>query len=175
MKKLILAFMAIGLFTACKKSNSNSSDSYRMTAMISGTAKTFNVSQVASRVTVGGINVVGINGFVSTSTKEGIAISISSKTSGKTIVAGTYSDTTAACVISAVYIQDATTQYIAGNAIALSADFSGITIQNHFTLKITSIDAQSIKGSFSGDVYPNSDVTKTPKTITLGDFYLKIQ
>src|SRR5258708_15934658 len=130
-----------------------------MTATIGGTAKTFNVvAPVASKQTSGGQTIITVTGAASTSTGEAMILEIDNGSSSKDIIAGTYADTTANFGVGATYSVNQT-GYACGTAVVAGAS---VTIKNHFKIVISSIDATTIKGTFSGDLFANGDPTVTP-------------
>jgi hypothetical protein len=169
MKKYALfALVLISTAMSCKKSNSGSG--YHMTANIGGTNKSFDQTPpIAARQTSPGpTNVVTVTGILNSSTGESMILTIFSS---KDIVAGTYTDSNADFDVSVVYIASLVNQYYTGTSMATEAESQSITIKNHFKLVISSIDARSVKGTFSGDMFDDGNVTTTPKPLTSGDFY----
>lgn len=173
MKKIsILSLVLIGLFLSCKKSNSGPSSSYHMTATVNGTAKTFNIGTIATKITNGNVTLITITGFGSTTTGEALTVTIDNGFGASTIGAGTYSDTTAKFDVGGTYLISAGQQFVAGTSVVQTM---GAVITNHLKLIITAMDSQTIRGTFSGDYYYNGDPTSSKKTITNGDFYAKFQ
>lgn len=176
MKNAILAIAAICLLAACKKNNSNSSDSFHITTTISGTAKTFNVSPIATSMTLMGYSVITVTGLTTLSaTSELLSFNIASNDLSRPILAGTYTDTSSAFAISAVYRADLSTQYIGNNEITTEALRIGSPVANHLKIVVTFIDSVAIKGTFSGDLLLNGRPGQQAKTLTNGDFYVKFK
>ena len=99
-----------------------------------------------------------------------------SSANGKPIVAGTYTDTSAnGYHVGFTYTTGSQAQYMGGTEMAGDAASAQVTIKHHLKIVITAIDGTSIKGTFSGDLFPGKDVTASPMTMTSGDFYLKLQ
>jgi hypothetical protein len=93
------------------------------------------------------------------------------------IKAGVYPDTQTKYEVLASYSANASSpdDFEAGTSTYQEAVRAGNTITNHFTVTITSLTAQTVKGSFSGDFYFNGDAKGSKKSITGGDFYVKLQ
>ena len=155
-----------GAVVSCKKSNSGSSG-YHLTATIGGTNHAFNTSPLYATSNVGGVTLIAVEGFT-TQAGEMFNLSINNSPSGKPIVAGTYTDTSANFEIVFEYVKNATTAYVGGTLITAAA---GTSVKNHTKIIITSIDAHTIRGTISGDAFLNSDITEAPTTVTNGDFY----
>ncbi len=175
-KTLALSAVLIGLLFSCKKSNSDSSGSYHITANIDGTAKTFNSSALAVKITSSGFTSLGVGGGASptTTASDVVLINISNIPGGKPIVAGTYTDTSSSFTISCTYTLNPTSIYM-GSTDVTGTGLPYSAIKNHVKVVISSIDATSVKGTFSGDLYNNGDITGAKKTFTSGDFYVKLQ
>ena len=173
MKKIVLFTALIGALVSCKKSNSGSSG-YHVTASADGSGKAFNTAPVATKLTNLGNTQITVDGFTTASSSgESLSLIIDNFPSGKPIVPGTYTDTTSDFEVALFYTQNLSTGYAGGTSVAAGA---AVTIQNHVKVVITSIDTtSSVKGSFSGDVFLNGDVTAAKKTFTNGDFYVKFQ
>jgi len=168
MKKIVLFMALTGALVSCKKSNSGSSG-YHVTASADGSGKAFNTAPTASKITNTGFTQITIDGFTNAGV-ESMNLIIDNAPSGKPLAAGTYTDTTSAFDVALFYTQNTTTAYAGGTSVTTGAS---VTIQNHVKIVITSIDSTAIKGTFSGDVFLNGDVTAAKKTITNGDFYVK--
>ena len=168
MKKIVLFMALIGALVSCKKSNSSSG--YHVTASADGTGKAFNTAPVATKATNTGATQITVDGFA-TGAGESISLIIDNFPSGKPIVAGTYTDTTSDFDVALFYTQNLSAGYAGGTSVT-----AGATVSNHVKIVITSIDTTStIKGTFSGDVFLNGDVTAAKKTFTNGDFFVKFQ
>jgi len=176
MKKITLFSMVlIGAFMSCKKSNSGSTG-YHMTASVDGASKNFNVTPPIAAESKSGttVNALIITGVLNTSTGESMILMINSN-DGSNIVPGTYADTSSHFNTQATYTVNLATQYLAGSLIAEEASGAGAPVKNHLKIVIASMDATSVKGTFSGDLYANGDVSTIPKPMTNGDFYAKFQ
>jgi hypothetical protein len=176
MKNALLAFTAICLLAACKKDNSNSSDSPHITTTISGTAKAFNVSPIATKMSMLGYTSITVTGLATASAaSELISLAIAGRYLSQPIGVGTYTDTSSVFAVSAVYSADLSTQYVGNNEITKEALRIGSPIVNHLKIVIASIDSVAVKGTFSGDVLLNGKAGSPAKTLTNGDFYAKFK
>jgi hypothetical protein len=173
MKKILLSMALISVFMSCKKSNSSSGP--HMTANVGGTAKTFNTSVLATKLGSGGAMAITVAGFASSNKTEAFTLQLDNLSSGDAITAKTYADTSSGYNITCTYINSSLGQYIGNNVTWNDALAVGVTVKNHTKVVITSIDSTSISGTFSGDLFPNADVSQTPTTVTSGDFYAKFQ
>jgi len=172
MKKTVLFVALISALVSCKKSNSGSGG-YHMTATIDSKGKNFNATPpIASRLMSGNVlSDLTITGVLNPSTGESMILQIDNNFSDKSIVAGTYSDTSTSFGIQAIYTVSLATQYYGGSAITDEAANAGAPVKNHVKIVITSIDDKTVKGTFSGDLYANGDVSGTPTPMINGDFY----
>ena len=175
MKKIALSLALISVLLSCKKSNS-SSTSYHMTASISGNAKNFNVTPPVAQETKTGtvVNDVSITGILNASTGESLILSIDNNFSDKSIVAGTYTDTSSTFNVQVVYAVNLATQYWGGSVTASDAAGAGSPVKNHIKIVITSIDDKTVKGTFSGDLFGGGDISATPTPMINGDFYAQV-
>jgi hypothetical protein len=174
-KSTILSIILIGTFVSCKKSNSGPA-SYHMTANLDGTAKVFNFSPVASKSGSSGAAMIAVTGYVSASSLESFTLLIDNTASDKAIAAGTYTDITPGFNITCNYtLTGGGSGFEGGTSVTAMAANAGVAVKNHFKVVITSIDATSVKGTFSGDVYPNGDPSADAKTVTNGDFNVKFE
>lgn len=173
-KHLFFAALLLGAFISCKKNNSGSSASYHVTATVNGKAETFNVNDVATKVSLGGATYISITGFVTSSpTGETLSLGLSNNAGGPAIKAGTYADTSTRYEVTGIYQSSITQQYLAGSNVFINAQGGGTPLTNHFVLVVTAIDSSSIKGTFSGDYFIAGSPGSDKKTITNGDFYVK--
>jgi hypothetical protein len=174
MKKLFASlsiFFIFLLISSCKKSSSSST--YFLTATINGTSKTFGINPAATIDTSGNQIEIGMVGAVSATTDESINIELNNLDSLNPIVAGVYSDTSSDFEVEGFYDSNPSTQYMAGFIFDGPGYAGSAQLANHFKIVISSIDNVAIKGSFSGNFYPNGDPSQTPIAITNGNFYLK--
>jgi len=174
MKKLSLILLAFACtFISCKKDK----DSYYFRCNIDGTARTFNFSTYAHKETENGLTGYGTGGFATASMDgDWIGIWIDNDPSTDDIVAGVYEDSSPDFSVLGTFTDGAAgIDYESGTSIYEDAITYGHTIANHFKVTIQSIDGKTIKGTFSGDFYPNGNLDGTKKSITNGEFYLKWQ
>lgn len=174
MKKLSIILLAFACtFISCKKSN----DSYYFRCSIDGTARTFNVGTYAHKEVYGGQYAYQTGGFATSSTSgDWIGIYIDNTPSSDEITTGIYEDSSPDFTVLGTFTDGAAViDYDAGTSMYEHAITYGHTITNHFKVTIQSIDGTSIKGTFSGDFYPEGNLDGTKKSITNGEFHLKWQ
>lgn len=176
MKKCIffvILFSCAGL--SCKKGNSGGG-SYHLTATINGKNETFNVSPIATRISIGGNTYISIGGLaIQSPTGEMLQLGLSTHPGGAAIKAGTYMDTTTQFDVTGLYSVKLGEAYEGGSSIYQSSlGGASAPIRNHFRLVISSIDSSSIRGTFSGDCFYAASTDSAVKTITNGDFFVKI-
>lgn len=173
MKKIfIFASTLAVLASACKKSGSSSSSTYYIKGNMNDTAMTFNVDAAAHLTTMSGFTTLAIIGSVSNPQNlQGISLNINNTPSNKPIVAGTYTESTTDFVVGAVY-NPGSSSVVYGAPVNPNPT-------NPLTITITSIDNNTVKGTFSGDLYYTNTTTgsfgSTKKTFTNGEFYVKVQ
>lgn len=174
-KTLILSLTLAAFLLSCKKDNS----SYYIRCTIDGTARTFNVNTFARKETdpASQNTVIGMGGFA-TSDYEGewFGFMIDNIPSGDPIIAGSYDHTSADFDMLATFSSEATgMEYMSGSSVDEDAIAYAVTINNHFRMTIESIDGSTIKGTFSGDYYDQGDPRENKKSVTNGEFYLKLR
>jgi len=178
----VLPIITILLFSiwSCKKSSSKpAGTSYFISAMVGGSAKTFNVSALAADTTLSGgstgIVIIGLSD--STGSPAAFDLTISNSPGLKPITTGTYTDTSTSYTLNSDYYSNyyATMSFNAGTGFASIASGAGISITNHLKVVITSLSSTEIKGTFSGDYYFDGDPSASATTITNGSFYLKFR
>jgi len=147
-----------------------------VTATIDGKAVKFNVNAIADKIAVPGVTSLNITGFVTNSpTGETIALSVSNVYGRpQPIKVGTYSDTSTLYDVSGSYQTSLTDSYAAGTTVFQFNGSASPAVVNHFKLVITSLDSNSVKGTFSGDFFSGGGTDQPKKTITNGDFYVKL-
>ncbi|MGC4035900.1 MAG: hypothetical protein QM764_08055 [Chitinophagaceae bacterium] len=92
------------------------------------------------------------------------------------ITVGEYTDADPDVFSAAVYTDSSNViNYLAGQTILQQAISDGMTINNHFTVNVTSFENHSARGTFSGDFYDNGDPHGKMVKITDGDFYIKMK
>ena len=167
------------LFSSCSKSGSDDG-AYHVNCNIDGVASTFNAGDFAHIDAEPGTGnrALTINGLTGINVTAGsIGFVITNLPGGDSIAAGTYLDTSTRFEVLASYDINVADQddFEAGTSTYQEAIRAGNTIGNHFTVNITSRTSTTVKGSFSGDFYHNGDAKGTKRSITSGDFYVKIQ
>ncbi|HVS96556.1 MAG TPA: hypothetical protein VHE54_08710 [Puia sp.] len=169
-RTLVLAASLALLVVSCKKSKPSSS-SNSITADMNDTAKTFNVNAGAQLLDLGGYTALSIYGnATSAQDLEGLNLSINNTPGNKPIVAGTYTENSTDFSVGAVYNPGS-------NVIVYGAGV--IPNPTHpLTITITSIDKNSVKGTFSGDFIYTNTATGTfgtdVKTFTNGQFNVQM-
>jgi hypothetical protein len=172
MKKITTLALSLALLaTACKKSGSSSS-AYYIKGNMNDTAMTFNVDAAAHMSTMAGFTTLAMIGSVSNPQNlQGISLNINNTPSNKKIVTGTYTESSTDFVVGAVYNPGSST-VVYGAPVMPNP-------MHPLTITITSIDQNTVKGTFSGDLFYTNTTTGTfgsaKKTFTNGEFYLKIQ
>lgn len=150
MKKLAFILMAATVMVSCKKSEvSNETPpltSPGMTAKISGTAINFGEPMAEKQMSTDGTETVFVSGY----TTDGKSIDLSLSKAGG-IAVGSYS----AANFAVVGFSDGTTYYGTTNTV---------------NIKVTTIDATHIVGTFSGTA-EDANGTNATKLITEGKFY----
>jgi hypothetical protein len=151
-KVLLIALVFTCLFLSCKK--------------------TF-----AHKEVFGGQYAYQTGGFATSSISgDWIGIYIDNTPSSDEITTGTYEDSTPDFTVLGTFTDGtAVIDYDAGTSMYEHAITNGHTITNHFKVTIQSIDGTSIKGTFSGDFYPEGNLDGIKKSITNGEFHLKWQ
>ncbi len=167
------------LFSSCGKSNSDNG-AYHITCNIDGVASTFNTGALGHiDVDAGTANrALTINGLTATSSTAGnMGFVITNVPSGDSIAAGTYLDTATRFEVLASYDNNIAdlNDFEAGTSTYQEAVRAGSNISNHFMITIVAGTVTTVKGTFSGDFYQNGDAKGTKKSITNGDFYVKLQ
>lgn len=171
MKKIhLLCLAALCLFLSCKKDKSDDT-SYHLTCKIDGASRTFGSLLF-------GVQVVEETGpaLVVTS-KTGMAedadgfMLMIGRTEG-TINATTYTDVQENVTIYGLHYEASSDiTYQNGTDVRAEADRYDRTIANPFRIVITAIDDKAVRGTFSGDLYPDGEIDGTIKTVTEGSFY----
>jgi len=171
---LIVAF----IFSSCSKGDDGGT--YHITCNVDGAATSFNTAALAHiDVDPSGpgrdIIIHGLTGPSATAGTFGFALN--NVPGYDSIKAGVYPDTQTMYEVLASYSGNASSpdDYEAGTSNYQEAVRAGVTLTNHFTVTITSLTAQTVRGTFSGDFYFNGDVKGAKKSITNGDFYVKLQ
>ncbi len=167
----------VGLFASCKKSSSSTPAG--VSANIGGTNKNFTTLTSAVKTNLGGIDEIIIMGEVASGTNaESVVINISNDLSGgvDSIVAGTYADSSTKFSVEVDYltvVSSLPAPYAGGTFIDGSQ--SPASVPNHLVVTISSITSNSIKGTFSGNVYLGGDATSTSLSVASGSFNLPLK
>lgn len=170
--------LASSIFASCSKGDSGGT--YHITCTIDGASTSFNTAALAhidAEPSGPGRDIIihGLTGASATAGTFGFALN--NNPGNDSIKAGVYPDTQTRYEVLASYSDNASSpdDYESGTSNYQEAVRAGVTLTNHFTVTITSLTAQSVKGTFSGDFYFNGDVKGRKKSITNGDFYVKLQ
>jgi hypothetical protein len=171
---LIFAF----ILSSCSKGDDGGT--YHITCKIDGVATSFNTAALAHiDVDPSGpgrdIIIHGLTGGSAIAGTFGFALT--NVPGYDSIKAGVYPDTQTKYEVLASYSGNVSSpdDYEAGTSNYQEAVRAGVVLTNHFTLTITSLNAQAVSGTFNGDFYFNGDVKGAKKSITNGDFYVKLQ
>jgi hypothetical protein len=173
MKKIFIYSIAmIALFASCKKSSPSAPAG--ISATINGTSKNFNELPSAVKSYLGGVDQIEILGGIASG--ESIGISISNDLGGgiDSIVAGTYSDTSTRFSIEVDYLALVGSSFItySGGTFVDGSEGPGIPVTNHLVINISSVTSNSIKGTFSGNIYVNGDPSAGAWPVTNASFNL---
>ncbi len=166
---LTVAFLS---FSSCNKDKNNDPD-YFVTCKINGVETEFNSSNYAE-VQYAGTSPSGIliNGAVDVGGTAGaFTITITSLP----ITEREYTDAESNQNIVAIYSQDASTHFEAGTMVYQNTLRNGVTLVNHLRIRLTSITSAEVRGQFSGDFYQDGEALSPMKTITEGEFFVKVQ
>lgn len=177
MKKGMFLILILGcVFLSCSKDQSTN-DTYYLTCTIDGVPHTFNLLAGSRKETNGVNTAVFVHGVESASANTAdYGFVITNLPSGDDIIAADYPDTSTDFEILTTYQADQSSLgFEAGTTVLEEANMAGVTISNHFKVSITSINTETIKGTFSGDFYEDGDPHAAKKTISNGSFYLKFQ
>jgi hypothetical protein len=175
--QVIGLILAISVFASCTKPAASAKEDFHVTCSVDGIPVSFNTSTFAHVETQAGLKAITINGATNSSLTAGsVGFVITNTPSGDAIAAGTYKDTDTKYELLASYAPNiSVTAYDAGTTLYSEAKSLGVTITNHFTVTITSMTTETVKGTFSGDFYYDLNPLGAKKTITNGDFFVKFQ
>jgi len=176
MKKLsLIAFISVIVISSCSKPKDND-DNFRVTFKQDGVDKSFTGHVLAHRDTVGGYYSLTILGAHSaTGFDNYMSFYIDNDPGNGSINPGQYNDNSTTHSVLTNYTVNSV-EWDAGTSVAQDAVYYGVTIPHRFNVTITSADANTIRGTFSGDYYKDGDVQGTQKSyITNGEFYAKFQ
>jgi hypothetical protein len=179
MRKLPALFLlALVTLVSCQKETSGrpTSDDFYVSFFANGVKKTYTTFAAAHRDSENGHATLKIVGNSSLTTfTDVMGFYIGNYQGSADIAAGEYEDISPNFLLLSTYENGGKT-YEAGETLALEAISSGATIANHLKLKITSINNETARGTFSGDYYTDADAKNGTKlSITGGEFYVKIQ
>jgi hypothetical protein len=174
---IIALTFIIFLFSSCQKEGSQNNESFHVTCSVDGKAMSFNGFAFAHIEAQAGQQAITINGATGvTADAASVGFVITNAPSGNPITAGTYRDTATKYELLASYAPNVSgIDYVAGTTLHTEAKNAGVTVINHFTATISSWTTESVKGTFSGDFYYDGIPVGVKKSITNGDFFVKIQ
>jgi hypothetical protein len=174
---LSILFIAC-FFLSCRKERSNNNnEAFYVTCTVDGTPMKFNGYVFCHYEWAGGYKAVTINGATGmSSTAASVGFVITNYPGADSINTGTYTDASTDFELLASYAPNISAiAYDAGTTVFNEAKLTGTIIANHFTVKITSLNNQTAKGTFSGDFYYDGDPSGAKKTITNGEFYVPVR
>ena len=170
---LITVAIALLIFNSCSKSGSDSN--YHVSFSVNGSNKTYTGYVLAHMDTAAGyitLTVIGSGSAFSFDNFFGFYLD--NYSGGNPIVPGQYLDTSTDFTLLASYTSTSI-EHEAGQSVADDAAFYNIPI-THFKINIIAMDANTIRGTFSGDFFTGGDVQNGMKvSITNGVFYVKFQ
>ncbi|MBD0331776.1 MAG: hypothetical protein ICV66_03905 [Chitinophagaceae bacterium] len=175
MKKIfIIAFLTLIVFVSCNKEEAEGK--FHVSFSVNGVNKTFTGHVFAHTETSGDYTVLTVNGSnTSTSFDNYLGFYLDNFPGRGNITTGQYEDISNNYTLLSTYAVDGV-EYEAGQSVAEDAESYNINLANHFKVNITSMDANTIRGTFSGDYYEDGDVQNGIKlNITNGEFYAEFQ
>jgi hypothetical protein len=170
MQKLFLSILAVSLLsTSCKKDkkddNPQVQETYHLTAKIDGVQKSFSVEAEAGAATHDQMSLFGVSGMTSQADgSEAFMVMISRH--GAAIGKETYSVSSDDTEMSASYYSGTNGSFYAGND-------GNIDASKALKFTITEINATSVRGTFSGELY-SGGTDDAKRTVTEGKFYLQL-
>jgi hypothetical protein len=147
--------------SSCKKSNTGL-PSNTIQATINSKTSTFNIRTFATRTGTPGTPhyVILLTGLTDSTTLAGsIYLSIQGVNN---ITTTAYNENST--------INNASISYINNIGLVGNNFSNGYTTSNPFTIVVTSINSQSIQGTFYGNIFHNGDSAQTLETVTNGKF-----
>lgn len=172
-KHLIIALIALVIVASCNKENDTD---YYLRFKANGVDKSLSGYVFAHKETTGGFTSLTILGATSATTfTDYLGLYLDNTPNSSTVfTTGTYGDVSANYSLLSTYTSNSP-DYEAGEEVASEAALHSVTI-NHLQLTITSMDNETISGTFSGDYYEDGNVqTGTKISITNGEFNAKFQ
>jgi hypothetical protein len=178
MKKFFILSIAFIIgFSSCQKENSedNTDTNYHVSFKADGISKSFTEFTGAHFDTTSGFVTLTVLGSASqTNNSNYFGFYLNNDSGAALIVPGEYKDVFTNFTLLSTYNINAF-PYEAGQSVAEEAADNNITIANHFKVNITSMNKETVKGTFSGDFYESLNIRGKKITITDGDFYVKVQ
>ena len=169
-RRVLFFFCLIIFFHSCKKSGSE--NPYYIRASVNSAEKFFNINATAKKADSNGLVTITLSAYLpSKNNQENILLMISNLDTSKLMARGIYSSlNNDGYSVTGVYVSDsASTQFDGG--LFPSYD-------NPLKIIITSIDDQTIKGTFTGNFYymgssPITEPGPGKKAFYNGEFYVK--
>jgi hypothetical protein len=176
MKKLslVVSLFAI-IFSSCSKQH-GTDENFHFNFTENGVNKSYTGNVLAHRDTVGNYYSITILGSTTaTSLNDYMGIYMDNDPVHGSFSAGEYTDNSPSFSVVTTYNKNGI-EYKAGQSVAIDGVYYGIPIAHHFKVTITSINSNTIRGTFSGDFYKDGNVQSTDKlNITNGDFYAQFR
>jgi hypothetical protein len=174
MKKWYLfCIVAVCALVSCKKDKDD--DSFHITCKIDGVSKTFNEAIVGIKGTPEAKGIVISGASKLSADAEGFAFILNEIDNENNIAAGTYTDESTTFQLLANYYGGSDAfDYHAGTEMYAESVHYNTPIVNHFIVAVTSIDNNTVRGTFSGDFYLDGDVKGQKRSVTDGSFYVKL-
>jgi hypothetical protein len=179
MKKLIgFALLTVIILVSCAKEKGRQQgqqdNNYHFNFTVNGTKKSFTGYIAAHTDTTNGFVELMILGAPAvTSYDNYLGLYLSNDPAKGNIGTGQYLDNSTNYTLLTTY-EISAVPYEAGQSVAEDAVTDNVTIANHFKLNITSMDKNTIRGTFSGDYFQDGSAKNGTKlSITDGDFYVK--
>ena len=167
------------VLTSCNKerSTNDNNEAFHVTCTVDVTPMTLNGYVFCHYEWSAGYKAVTINGATGlSSTAASVGFVITNVPGRDSINMGIYTDASTNFEVLASYAPNISNiGYDAGTTVFNDAKLIGATITNHFVVKITSLNNQTARGTFSGDFYYDGDPSGAKKTITNGEFYVPVR
>ena len=176
-KQLCVAILLLTVvfgYTACKKEDTQGKKFY-MTCKLNGIKTDFSGTTTGAIIHDNGYTQVTIGGFTDTTVNgHAIGFIVTNVPSQDSIDAGIYADTTTRFEVLGAYDHmDGSLHYDAGTSMYQDLIHYGAPVHNHFIGIISEINAEGIRGTFSGDYYNDGDIDGDIITVTEGEFYVQ--
>jgi hypothetical protein len=169
------ALLILFSFLSCKKGNDKEDTNFHLSFKVDGASKIYNGNLLAYTILDGEYTTLAICGTPpNTSFDVNLGLYISNFPSKGNIASGQYSDTDTNFYILSKYEVNSVA-HAAGHSVVWDANADNVTIANHLKINITSMDKNTIRGTFSGDYFLGYAKNGKKISITDGDFYIKLE